>query len=81
MSQACDANLRHSDWLKSALHIAQNSWHIRAVLILIRQSIPSVNTPPRDYVSSSQIVPTILGIFELNIIQPSDCDVVKRPPW
>ena len=26
MSQARDANLRHSDWLKSASRIAQKSW-------------------------------------------------------
>ena len=50
MSQACDAK-SSSLWLveirvtRRTKQLA-NSWHIRAALILISQSLPSVNTPP-----------------------------------
>ena len=67
-SQARDANLRHSDWLKSASRVARRTkqlrgvwtlWHIRAVLILISHAVytvPSVNTPHVINVLSNQIV-------------------------
>ena len=48
-SQARDANLRHARPTKQLV----NSWRKRAVLILIGQSIPYVNTP---HVLSNQIV-------------------------
>ena len=58
MSRARGANVRHSDWLKSALRIAQNSWDTHADCSDFDKTClyyPLIH-PPHDYVSSCQIV-------------------------
>ena len=77
MSRARDANLRHSDWFKSAscshppaktttgeqLAHTQHSDFDKAI------SSPSVNTPAHDYILSNQIVYTVLGIDEYSFLE------------